>query len=117
MMITIFFTFFFSCRKASVNYRKMMSPRGSVARPSVHSAGMSTENTSSELSTPYIEPNNNIKTQADIAADKIIHPPVLNQSRKCLKLEAHCRNVAVVAAVMYFLRSFMFIVSFYRNTH
>ena len=69
-------------RKSSVHYRKMKSPRSSVRRPPVPSAGKSMDNASSELSTPHIEPNNNIKTQADVAADKIIHPPEFTQASK-----------------------------------
>ncbi len=54
-----------------------MSPRGGLT---VISGGGSTEN-NSQTSTPNTE-NNNMKTQADVAADKIIHPPNMSPQSK-----------------------------------
>ncbi len=65
-------------RRTSIASRRLVSPRGGLT---VISGGGSTEN-NSQTSTPNTE-NNNMKTQADVAADKIIHPPNMPPLSKC----------------------------------
>ena len=76
-----------------------MSPRGSVGHVPVPSAGLSTEYTSSDPSSPRPEQNNNIKTQADVAADNIIHPPDIKKTSKLNDLDTvDISNVSVKPA-------------------
>ena len=74
-----------------------MSPRGSVGHAPVPSAGLSTGYTSSDSCSPHPEQNNNnIKTQADVTADNIIHPPDIKKTSKFRYLETvDIENVSV----------------------
>ena len=78
---------FILCRKTSLLSHRRMSPRISVGHAPVPSAGLSTGYTSSDSCSPHPEQNNNIKTQADVTADNIIHPPDIKKTSKSRYLE------------------------------
>ena len=59
-----------------------MSPRESMENTQIPSAGISTGYSSSDVRSPHPEHDNNVKTQADVAAETIIHPPDIKKTSK-----------------------------------